>query len=300
MHRFAPVVCLLVSVLGAVAQAAPQSLPAAASLIQKSLTQLTGNVPVNDVTLMGIARRIAGSDDESGGVIAKALLSGDARIDFNFPSGQSNETRTSSPSGETGTWAGTDGAKHAVAAHNLFADEAAWFFPAVTLEHLVQSPGFVASYVGSQTRYGKPVEHLSGSRQLPASHLGGAVAMLAATAAQMEIYLDASTLLPSAISFKTHPDNDLKTNLAVEVRFSGYSNINGAQVPLRVQKFVNGGLEPLSPSRLAGQQSAGVQRQQSQHSGGQRVCSLRRTLRANWKWRNLVYWGEQRHDLAAV
>jgi hypothetical protein len=46
--------------------------PQAVALIQKALAALTGGAPVTDVTLTGTARRIAGSDDETGTATLKA------------------------------------------------------------------------------------------------------------------------------------------------------------------------------------------------------------------------------------
>jgi hypothetical protein len=56
------------------------------------------------------------------------------------------------------------------------------------------------------------------------------------------IYLDAASFLPVAFSFNTHPDDDEATNILVEIDFSNYEPVNGVQVPMRVQKLINGGL----------------------------------------------------------
>ena len=68
-------------------QAGPQaSAPAstsssqAATLLTQSAAALTGNVALTDVALTGTARRIAGSDDESGTATYKAI-SGANRLD---------------------------------------------------------------------------------------------------------------------------------------------------------------------------------------------------------------------------
>lgn len=59
----------------------------AAQLLQQSLAALQGNTPITDVTLSGTARRIAGSDDESGTVTVKALAGTGTRIDLVLSSG---------------------------------------------------------------------------------------------------------------------------------------------------------------------------------------------------------------------
>src|ERR1700693_2355891 len=63
----------------------------AAILLAQSAAKLTGNVTLSDVTLVGTARRIAGSDDESGTSVAKALATGEARMDLSFASGSRSE-----------------------------------------------------------------------------------------------------------------------------------------------------------------------------------------------------------------
>ena len=58
----------------------------------------------------------------------------------------------------------------------------------------------------------------------------------------MDFYLDATTLLPVAISFDVHPDNDGNADLLTEVEFSDHQNVNGVLVPMRIRKYVQGNL----------------------------------------------------------
>lgn len=67
--------------------------PQAVALIHRALAALTGGAPVTDVTLTGSARRIAGSDDESGTATLLATSAGDSKVELSFPSGNSTETR---------------------------------------------------------------------------------------------------------------------------------------------------------------------------------------------------------------
>src|ERR1700738_3001018 len=73
-------------------------------LVQKAYAQMAGPISLNDVVITGGARRIAGSDDESGTASLKALATGETRIEFNFPSGQRSETRNNSEAGPRGQW----------------------------------------------------------------------------------------------------------------------------------------------------------------------------------------------------
>ena len=129
-----------------VASSTSTSSTQATVLLTQSLAALTGGHPITDVTLSGTARRIAGSDDESGTATVKAI-SGDAgRMDLTLPSGQRTEIFNSTTTPPTGSWSGR-GVSHAIAYHNLLTDSA-WFFPAFTIGRLLASGNYVISYVG--------------------------------------------------------------------------------------------------------------------------------------------------------
>jgi outer membrane lipoprotein-sorting protein len=49
-------------------------------------------------------------------------------------------------------------------------------------------------------------------------------------------------LLPAALDFSIHPDNNAVIDFATEVRFSEYRAVSGVAVPFHVQKYVNNGL----------------------------------------------------------
>jgi hypothetical protein len=147
------------------AQQSPSASPSAIALLQQALRALAGNQSVTDITLTGSARRIAGSDDESGQAVLKALATGESRIDLALPSGTRSEVRVNSANGPVGSWTGPDGVVRPIAYHNLLADTG--LFPAVTLAGFVSSPNSVLSYVGPETRDGAAVTHLSAFRQSP-------------------------------------------------------------------------------------------------------------------------------------
>ncbi len=229
-------------------QSAPDA--QAVSLAQRALGVLTGGRPISDVTLTGSARRIAGSDDETGPAVLKALATGESRMDLNLPSGQRSEVRANSGNGPVGSWSGPDSAQHPISNHNLMADSA-WFFPAFAAGKSL-GQGYTASLVGQETRAGQSVIHVTTRRGVvipsePAAagdegSLPGDTATLMQHLSQVDFFLDPSTLLPVALAFNTHPDNDAGLDIPVEIRFSDYRVVNGAQVPFHVQKFLNNGL----------------------------------------------------------
>jgi hypothetical protein len=208
-------------------------------LLQQSLGVLAGATSIADVTLTGTARRIAGSDDETGAAVLKALATGEARIGFSFPSGPRSETRTNSNNDPAGTWTGPDAKVHPQSQHNLMTDSS-WFFPALTLGRLVSSQSSSVSLIGQEARDGVSVVHLTVSQLFP--DLSNKISLLMQHLSQMDLFLDSSTQLPVALAFNQHPDNDAGLDIPAEVRFSDYRTVNGVQVPFHIQRFLNNSL----------------------------------------------------------
>lgn len=218
------------SVATAPAPRDPQSL----TLLQRSLAAIVGANTLKDVTLSASVRRLAGSDDETGTAILKATYAGQARIDLNFPSGQSSEVADSSNGAPKGSWCGPDGTWHPTAGQNLLT-EPAWFFPTFLLSRVLSAPNFAVTPADVETKDGISVEHFAVYRQT-------AHGKLIASLSRADVYLDASTLLPVAIAFNIHPDNDALTDIPIEVRFSNYQNSQGILVPYHIQKYMQNGL----------------------------------------------------------
>jgi len=234
IHRFLVFVIVAFSFL---IPSAAQTVSNPAQYLRQALAALNANTPTSDVTLSGSAHYIAGSDDETGTATLKAIA-GASRIDLNLSSGPRTEIQGSSGGCPAGTWSGPDGVAHAMAFHNLLTDPA-WFFPAFPITHGLSS-GYVATYVGLETRDGQAVEHLTISQTSAVQTPSGAPTM--AHLSQMDFFLDSTTFLPAAVTFNIHPDNDAGLDIPIEVRFSNYRAVNGVQVPFHVQKFLNNGL----------------------------------------------------------
>ena len=235
-----PALLLLATFLISIPAAAqpPQGDPQAFALLQRAYAALSGGQAISDVTLTGTARRVAGSDDETGAAILKALATGASRLDHSFPSGQRSEVRNTSANPPAGSWSGPDRISHAIPYHNLMTDST-WFFPTFLIGRVLSSSNYVAAYVGRETRDSVAVDHVTISQKFPTSFQ--AVALLQHLS-QIEIYLDSGRFLPVALAFNVHPDNNLGADIPVEVRFSDYRPVGGAQVPFRVQKFLNNSL----------------------------------------------------------
>jgi hypothetical protein len=220
----------------AFSQQTTSSNPEAVALLQKSLAILSGGQTISDITLSGTARRIAGSDDETGTATVKALASGAGRVDLSLSSGQRSEVENLVATPPAGSWSGPDGISHAIVFHNLLS-EPSWFFPAFAIARRLSNSNFVVAYVGQETHDGEAVQHIFVSQTAPLPNPPGGASYEHLT--QVDFFLDATTLLPVAISFNIHPDNNALLDLPVEIRFSDYRSINSTQIPFQVQKFLN-------------------------------------------------------------
>jgi hypothetical protein len=237
LKRFALAFCLLLIPFSARSQQAAVQSSQAVAFAAQAMAALTGTTPVNDITLTGTATRTAGSDVESGSITLKALGNQASCFDLVMTSGTWSEIRNNSTGVPQGSWITPDGVSHAMANHNTLTD-AAWFIPQLTVLSQLSKPNLIISYVGPETRAEVAVQHLHFAIQSASVDPTGLLQGLSAE----EVYLDASTFLPVAVSFNTHPDSDAGTNIPVEIDFSSYQQVNGVQIPFHVQKFLNGSL----------------------------------------------------------
>jgi hypothetical protein len=213
----------------------PVSNPSAVALASKALQALAGYTPLSDITIQAAANYVAGSDQETGTATLVARGNAQSLVTLNLSGGQRQEIRN----GVAGVSVGADGTPHAMANHNCFID-ADWFFPALSLQALASDPTLVISLIGQEVREGEQVYHLTLFHYI-SSQIANVVATVQRVSA-MDLYLDATSLLPVALDYNMHPDYDADTNLAAEIRFGAYQSFNGVQAPTRIQKYVNNSL----------------------------------------------------------
>jgi hypothetical protein len=203
---------------------------------------MAGKTPVADLTLTGTATRIAGSEKEEGSATLKAMAAGEASMELTFPSGLRREVYSSSAKGPQGAWSGPDEKLHPVSFHNLLVDPG-WFSPLLVLERInSQLGGSTATFSGNVKRYGHSASLIHVTTAVPGPNANKHpkwMLSLLQNASQFDVYLDSATLLPSEMTFNAHPDNNLRQDLPVSVRYSGYRAVDGIQVPFHIQKYVN-------------------------------------------------------------
>lgn len=227
-------------------QTATTSSPQAVTLATSAMAALAGSASVSDATLTGTATRTAGSDVETGNITLMAYGNSYSSMSLATSDGTFSEIRNLDSYGNPqGFWSIPGGTYQAMVNHNCLTD-AAWFFPVLTVLSQVSNPSVTATYVGQETRNNEAVQHLRFTTQLPSvatstNMSASAIAFVTSLTAE-DVYLDSTSLLPVAILFNAHPDNNAAANIAVEIDFSNYQSTAGAQVPFRIQELLNNSL----------------------------------------------------------
>lgn len=217
------------------AQNPPSSDPQAVAYASQSIAALIGSASISDVTLTGSVTW-NGSGTDTGTATLEALGTGESRMDLALTSGTRTEIRDAQTGTALGQWVNPDTSSGYFAFQNCQTD-AVWFFPA--LGSLAAGSNVVLSYVGQETWNGGQVQHIQSYIYQPNPPPVGPTPQQLST---IDFYLDASTLLPVAVTFNSHPDNNASANLPVEVDFSNYQSMNGVVVPAYVQKYQQGNL----------------------------------------------------------
>jgi hypothetical protein len=207
----------------------------ALQLLQQSLAALSPNIATRDTTLSGTVHHIAGSVDENGTVTLQAISAGASKMVLNLPSGEFTETRDITAAPAVGHWSGSDGITHPIAVQNLL-NEPSWFSPVAIVSRLILSPSSIATLVGKEELGAQSVQHISVYQVPPATSVSpDSYPHLT----QVDLYLDSSTLLPAAVKYDIHPDDNELADIPVEVDFSDYRATQGTQVPYHVQRLIN-------------------------------------------------------------
>jgi hypothetical protein len=239
--RFSAVTLAAITLVcvSASAQNQPASDPQALAYAAQSISALTGGITISDVTLTGNVTWTggAGATSESGTATLLALGTAESNMSLILPDGTRTEIRDGQTGIPLGQWMNPNNTSGMFASQNCWTD-AVWFFPA--LGSLAAGPNVVLSYMGQTTWNGGAVQHIQSYvyQPNPPPIPGPTPQQLSS----MDFYLDATTLLPVAMTLNAHPDNNAGTNLLVEVDFSNYQTVSGVVVPMHIQKYQQGNL----------------------------------------------------------
>jgi hypothetical protein len=109
-----------------------------------------------------------------------------------------------------------------------------WFFPGL-LASVSDTKDVVLSFVGVEAIDGQALYHLRAWRK---DVNPSAVQELS----RVDIYLDAS-YLPVRAMFMTHPDNDMRKEIPVEIRYSEYEREGGVAIPRSIRRYLQSSLD---------------------------------------------------------
>jgi hypothetical protein len=203
----------------------------AAILLSQSLAALTHGTAVTDAKLQANVNYIAGSDEESGPATLEALGHLESLVVLNLSGGQRQQIQNGIQAASTGP----DGQPQLAPLHNSL-NPAAWFFPALLIEGLIQDTSYSVTCVGAENLNGASVQHLRAVRTLP-GHGDAATMSLLLDLTGFDLYLD-SAFLPVALAFNTHPANNALQDVPIGVELSGYQAHGGVLTPSHVRKFL--------------------------------------------------------------
>jgi hypothetical protein len=187
------------------------------------------------VSISGTATGISGSTHETGTFTFQLQATGESTLSLNLDSLIRTETASAFSSTRQCQWSGNDGVQHDTPVQNCLLP-VDWIVPTLTLE--TQSTKLNQS-VSSSADQNVSVQALSLSAP-PTNGSGDAQKVAQLSSAKLS--LDATTMLPTSLSFNVHPDKDENTNIPVIVRYSDYRQVSGASIPFHIQKYQNNGL----------------------------------------------------------
>jgi hypothetical protein len=236
-HRLTPLVLMPTTPVAPRGLKRPLSDPQALLYAAQSIVATTGGKQILDVTLSGRVTWTVGKESETGTVTLWALGTGESRVDLALSSGNRKEFRDSSNETDRETWRNPPAGTELWSPPHCLTDPV-WFFP--PLGSLSARPNVVLSYVGRDTRNGSTVQHIRSYVDTNSSStLSSAIRRLSG----MDFYLDWATHLPVATVFNTHPDKAADSNIAVEIDFRNYQQIDGVRIPMQIRRFLQGGLQ---------------------------------------------------------
>jgi hypothetical protein len=230
LWKLALIPALIVTAQFAVAQqaATPQAMLSGA-------VALLGAANIQGFAFSGTAEWIAGATDQTGTFTANCNVSGSSQLALQLSNGSVTETRQVVNGLPSGSWTDATGQQHSISFHNLLTP-GTWFCPVLSLAQISAANNLNIQFTGQETKGGSNVDHFIATAPIPDKSTAAA---LMTHLSQVDIYLDPQTFRPLFLDFTAHPDKDSGVDMAIEVQFSNYTQVNGVWIPFRIQRFVN-------------------------------------------------------------
>jgi hypothetical protein len=207
------------------------------SVLQGALAAL-GGTNIQGVTMSGSPDSIVGSTEDTGSFTGSCAAGGSSQVALQLSGGSRTETRQMANGIPSGTWTGSDGVQHKIVPHNLYSP-ASWFCPVIILQDIVSASYLNIQFIGDEEKNDATLAHFVITAIPPGT--GPSIALLTHLS-QVDLYLDPQTSRPIVVDFPVHPDKDARTDIAIEMRFSNYTQANGVWLPFTIQRYMNNSL----------------------------------------------------------
>ncbi len=228
------------------AQESPANLSTPAPGVTTILTQtsqaFSAGKTVASVEMTGTAHWYVGvaNETDSGPAKLSANENGENRAEFDFSSGTRIEALSAIADGRTCTWSGKDGVSHDMASSNCWT-ATVWFLPHLALQSAGLPPAVSMQSLPADKTHSSP--YLRHQLTIAPGATKPEVTALIRSWSTTDLILEPATNLPSILKYNIHPDNHSSVNLQVEVRYSNYKSVSGVQLPMHIERRVNGSLQ---------------------------------------------------------
>jgi hypothetical protein len=211
-----------------------------------AILNLIGNVfsagkPINQIQLTGSATWHAGSLEDSGTATLTASSTGAAQMQLSLAKkGSWTESQSDIGPAMICQWAGNDGTAHTGDAMNCL-KPTVWFVPTISLQRTAIPTGVGIADLGMGIVGSGTYRHLQSQAVL--SSLPSKLLSPSVEASTTDVGFDPNTFLPSVLHYQVHPDSGAQVNIPIEIHYSDYQKVDGAELPFLIQRYVNGSLQ---------------------------------------------------------
>jgi len=210
------------------------------TILSQASQAFSAGKAVTSVELTGTAHWIAGSMKDSGPARLTAKITGENTAEFDLSNGTRIEKQSALTEERTCTWSGKDGVEHNVASANCWT-ATVWFLPHLAL----QSSGLPPTLRTQALVADK--DHPTASRlthQVTIAPEGQSeITELIRTWSKTDLTVDPSTYLPIVLKYAIYPDHHPGVTLQIEIRYSNYKSVSGVELPMHIERYVNGVLQ---------------------------------------------------------
>ncbi len=203
----------------------------------------SGSHTFQKIEFTGYATGHLGSLEDQGNVTLTASQDGSSKTQLELGiQGSRSESQSGKGFKTTCAWVHSDEIAHSQLSGGC-QKPVLWFLPSFSLQ---------PSQLGSHEQFVDLGEGQVGSAELVYRRLLGryvprdpsnTVTGDLAARSTVDLGLDRDTMLPAVLAYSVHPDNGSPTSIAIEIRYSDYRTVNGAQVPFHIERFVNNNLQ---------------------------------------------------------